>query len=763
MQISRVCVIGAGTMGTGIAAQVANAGGEVLLLDVAGGEGRNAAAQRGLDRIAKSDPPLLMLPENIERITIGNIEDDLARIADCDWVVEAIVERLELKRQLYASLAPHLKPGAVLSSNTSTIPISLLTEGMEAALTKRFCITHFFNPVRYMRLLELVEGPQTDPEVMAAMADYCDRALGKGVVQCADTPGFLGNRVGVFAMQAAIHEASKLGIDIEDADAVFGRPMGIPKTGAFGLYDLIGVDLMADVVRSLRSILPQGDPFHEVGAESDLINSQIEKGFTGNKGKGGFYAVIDGEKKALDLASGDWRARKRDLPALAMRAEKEGLGALIEGNDALSRFAWRVLARILSYSASLVPEVTRTPQDIDDAMKLGYNWVRGPFEMIDEIGSAAFAARLAAEGFEVPPFLAEAAADDAPFYKVEGQALLVRHDGGRYCPVDLPEGVVRFHLTRRTLEPVASNASASLFHLADGLRLVEFHSKANALDADSMKMVAAAAADPGPGIIIHNDGQHFSAGVNLERFREFIETENWHGMDVFLADFQKAVRDLLYCPAPVAGAPSGLALGGGYEVLAHCDSVVAHGNCVLGLVEAVVGVVPGGGGVKETYWRWYQRTGDWREAARRTFNQIGYGQTASSPGLAAKLAYFEPQKDREVMNRDRLVEAASRRIRELTPAYRPRSAPAFELAGPTAFREMQAFLEEGAARGKFMPHDVTVAGEIAWIVTGGEDGAADASEEDMFARERAAFLRLARTPETRARIEGMLTGNPVRN
>ena len=287
IEIRKVCVIGAGTMGSGIAAQVANAGDNVLLLDVPAKDGsRNGVTENALKRIEKSDPPLLMKPENIERIEIGNIEDDLAKIADCDWIVEAIVERLDIKRNLYRSLLPHLKDGAMVSSNTSTIPISLLMEDMPDELRKRFCITHFFNPVRYMRLLELVEGEETEAEVMRVLADYNDRSLGKGVVECADTPGFLGNRVGVFAMQAAIHEAGVLGIDIEDADAIFGRPMGIPKTGAFGLYDLIGVDLMADVVRSLRSILPQGDPFHEVGAENDLINSQIEKGFTGQQGKG---------------------------------------------------------------------------------------------------------------------------------------------------------------------------------------------------------------------------------------------------------------------------------------------------------------------------------------------------------------------------------------------------------------------------------------------------------------------------------------------
>lgn len=756
--IEKICVIGAGTMGSGIAAQSANAGFEVLLLDVAGGsDNRNAAAEASLERIAKSEPPLLMEPGNIGRITPGNIEDDLARTGDCDWVVEAIVERLDVKKRLYNDLAAHLKDGAVLSSNTSTIPISLLTEDMDAQLRSRFCITHFFNPVRYMRLLELVRGTETDPAVMTLLGDFCDRHLGKGVVECADTPGFLGNRVGVFALQAAIHEATVLGFAIEEADAVFGRPMGIPKTGAFGLYDLIGLDLMADVVRSLRSILPQGDPFHEVGGENALINSQVERGFTGNKGNGGFYATVDGERMALDLASGEWRARK------SIGAEEGAdLATLISGNGRQSLFAWNVLARVLTYAASLVPEVTHSPQDIDDAMKLGYNWIEGPFEMIDRIGSGAFVARLEAEGRHVPQFLREAAGE--PFYRADDGQLLVRHWGGDYQPVKLPEGVVRFHMLRRTLDPVAENASASLFHLDGGVRLVEFHTKANALDGPAMEIVARAAADPGPGILVHNDAAQFSAGVNLVRFLELIEARDWNGIDEFLQGFQNAVRDLLYCDASVVGAPSGLALGGGYEVLAHCDMVVAHTNSVMGLVEALVGLVPGGGGVKETYWRWYQRTGDWRMAAWNTFNQIGYGQTGTSPALSAKLAYFEPERDRQVMNRDRLIEAGLEAISDLREGYAPRTPPRFELAGRVVFEEMLGFLEKGRAEGKFLNHDVRVATAVGEIVTGGEEGASSCSEADMFARERAAFIGLAQTPQTLERIKHLLAkGRPLRN
>ena len=750
-------------MGSGIAAQVANAGLQVLLLDIASDDNRNAVAEGAIERIRKSDPPLLMRAENAGLIEVGNIEDDLDKAGQCDWICEAIVERLDIKRQLYANLLPHLKPTTLVSSNTSTIPIKLLVEESPKEFRERFCITHFFNPVRYMRLLELVKGEETRDDVIDALGDFNDRMLGKGVVNCADTPGFLGNRVGVFALQAAVHEAVELGLKIEEADAIFGRPMGIPKTGAFGLYDLIGLDLMGDVVRSLNSILEQGDPFMEVGGENKVVNDHVARGFKGNKGDGGFYREVDEEKQAWDLQQNAWRPRMRELPPLALAAEKGGINLLLESDDKLSTFAWRVLARILTYSASLVPDVTHSPQDIDDAMKLGYNWVQGPFEMIDTIGSGKFVERLEKEGWHVPEFLRECAGEQ--FYQVVDGHLNVRHWGGGLKPVDLPDGVVRFHMLRRTLDPVSENVGASLFHLEDGVRLVEFHTKANALDADCMAIVREAASDPGPGIIVHNDAQHFSAGVNLERFLEMIEAQDWNGIDAFLSDFQEAVEALLYCDVPVVGAPSGLAIGGGYEVLAHCDAVVAHSNSVLGLVEASVGLVPGGGGVKETYLRWHQATGDWETAARNTFNQVGYAQTATSPDEAIPMKYFMEGRDRQVMNRDRLIEGARKALAGLAPNYKPREKPTFELAGGEAHASMVEFLEKGREKGIFFPHDVTVATAIAKIVTGGEgSNRAQVTERDMYARERASFLELARTPETLERITQLLrNGNAIRN
>ena len=761
--IKKVCVIGAGTMGSGIAAQCANAGVEVLLLDIKSDDNPNEVAEGSIERIKKSDPPLLMRKDNVNLISVGNIEDDLDKAGSCDWICEAIVERLDIKRQLYANLLPHLKPTTLVSSNTSTIPIKLLVEESPQDFKERFCITHFFNPVRYMRLLELVRGEETRDDVIEALHEFNDKMLGKGVVNCADTPGFLGNRVGVFALQAAVHEAVALELKVEEADAIFGRPMGIPKTGAFGLYDLIGLDLMGDVVRSLNSILDQGDPFMEVGGENKVVNDHVARGHRGDKSGSGFYREIDEVREAWDLQSESFRPRVRELPDLAKRGEKGGINVLIDGDDKLSTFAWRVLARILTYSASLVPDVTKSPQDIDDAMKLGYNWVQGPFEMIDTIGSGKFVERLEKEGWHVPDFLRDNAGK--PFYEADGSVLKVRHWGGEMHPVNLPDGVVRFHMTRRTMKPVLENDGASLFHLEDGLRLVEFHTKANALDADCMAVVKAAAENPGPGIIVHNDAQHFSAGVNLERFLEMIEAKDWDGIDTFLHGFQSAVEALLYCDAPVVGAPSGLAIGGGYEVLAHCDKVVAHTNSVLGLVEASVGVVPGGGGVKETYLRWYKATGDWAKAARKTFDQIGYAMTATSPDEAIPMQYFVEGRDQQVMNRDRLIEASRKALAGMHNGYKPREKPEFMLAGGEAQDEMVAFLEEGKKKGWFFDHDCVVAAAIAKIMTGGSGSEKlPQTEQDMYARERASFIELAKTPETLERITQLLrNGNAIRN
>ena len=765
MSFKCIAVIGAGTMGSGIAGQIANAGHKVLLLDL-----NTEATDYALQRLKKSEPAPLHQRCNVDLIKTGTIEDDFDKLAECDWIVEAIVEQLDAKRNLYRRLDDVISKNCIVTSNTSTIPIKLLVAEMPTAFQERFAITHYFNPVRYMRLLELVRGEKTRSDVMEKLSDFNDEVLGKGVVPCKDTPGFLGNRVGVFALQVGMDEAFKQRLSIEDADALMGRPMGIPKTGVFGLYDMIGVDLMSDVVKTLGDILPKKDVFHAVGKSNnpanDLINTMIQGGFTGLKsGKGGFYRA--GE--VIDLNSGSMRPRSIELPAMAQAAALaqqqscETLPLMIAGNDAHTRFCRNFLGRVLSYAAALIPEVTATPQDIDDAMKMGFNWIRGPFEMIDALGADIVIELAHQAGCDIPMALA-VSAEIGPFYVSENGVLNVRNFSEKPMlkPVDLPLGTQRFSLTRRTMTPIATNRAASLWALPNNLRLVEFHSKANALTADSMAIVKQAAEDHGAGILIHNDAQHFSAGVDLNRFADFIARKAWDEMDTFLNDFQQAVVALKYCPVPVVGAPSGLSLGGGFEVLLHCDKLITHANSVLGLVESGVGVVPGGGGVKTTYQRWLSATQDSEVAAWETWMQVGYGKTGQSPEQAAKLRYFIPDHDETVMNRDKLITRATALLADMAPGYTPPTPLKLTLPGKAVFGKMEVFMADGLAKGWFKPHNKTTAMEIATIVVNtASDAPLEVTEQDMFDRERAAFLRLAKTPDTKRWITAMLSGAEI--
>lgn len=772
-----IAVIGAGVMGSGIAGQIANAGQKVLLLDLPHQDDPNAAALAAIERLKKSDPPALMHKSRAELIIPGNTRDDFEKLAECDWIIEAIVERLPIKKELYQRLDAVISSECIVTSNTSTIPIRLLVEDMNDAFKARFAITHYFNPVRYMRLLELVQGAQTDPTIIEKLADYNDRILGKGVVRCYDTPGFLGNRVGVFALQVGINEAKRQGMAIEDADALMGRPMGIPKTGIFGLYDLIGIDLMADVVKTLGEILPQNDVFHSVGKDNllrDQIDTMIAEGYTGQKGKGGFYRLgEDAMPMAIDLETGQPQERRHTLPALAQRAaeiDAKGGEPLLEiisttnpDDAAARRFCRHVLGRVLSYAACLIPDVTASPQDIDDAMKLGFNWTRGPFEMIDAIGVENLVEMIREAGAPLPTVLKTGQL----FYEAQDGVLKVRQfteGDSLMSPVILPQGTIRFHMMKQTLTPIKRNEAASLYAIGNDLRLVEFHSKANALTSASMEIVAAGAEDHGQGIIIHNDAQHFSAGVDLNRFLAFIRERDWDGIDKFLSDFQMAVKALRDAPVPVVAAPSGLTLGGGYEVVIHADQVIAHGNIVMGLVEAAVGVVPSGGGVKETFRRWHEQTSDWKKAAWNSWMQIGYARTASSPEQAASMQYFLEGRDVSVMNRDKLVTTAIDAMVNLQNNYTPSPPPNFTLPSNALLDEMSAFMDKGIAEGQFFAHDKTVAMAIAGIIVSDTGKDCSATEDDLFDRERKAFISLAQTAESEARIISMLeNGVMLRN
>ena len=762
-KIIKVGVIGAGTMGAGIAGQVANAGIEVWLLDLpTEGENVNSLAQRGLERLRDPDMPGIMSKEAEELIHLGNTRDNFNELTECDWIAEAVVERLDIKQALYKKLHDSCKESAIITSNTSTIPISLLTEGMPQDFCERFAITHFFNPVRFMRLLELVRGEQTRQDVMDTLDVFCESMLGKGVVPCSDTPGFLANRVGVFAIQCALHKAFEYNLSPTEADAFFGRPLGLPKTGVFGLYDLIGIDLMADVAKSLENILPENDEFHKYAAPIEFVSNMIANGQTGNKNDQGFYKQVGDEKMVIDLSNGNYVEHKRLKTSLLEDAEKIGVTAIISDQSKYGLFIWDVLSETLSYAASLVPEVTEDVTQIDDAMKLGYNWVKGPFELIDEIGIDYFVKRLKNSARDVPDFLENSL--NNKFYTSSNSILSTLTNSGELKPIIRPKGVLRFSEARQTLTPINSNESASWFEY-EGAAIVEFHSKANALDTQSLDMISdavTASENKGlRGVIIHNDFQHFSCGVSLWSVRNCFEKNDFDGLDDFLAYFQNTMLKMRDSNLPVIAAPVGMSIGGGFEVVLHADHVVSHANSVMGLVESFVGVVPAGGGCKEMLYRWTEKLNDTQKGAWKSFMNIGLGRKANSPQEADALSMRRPG-DTFQMNRDRILNAALSTI-DITKKVGKRKPLA--LSGAEHYQEMLEWLEVNHKKGMLTPHDVTVGTEIGRVMSGGECPAGTVfSEQDILNAERSSFIRLAQTQETQARIVAMLdNGITLRN
>jgi len=762
-KIIKVGVIGAGTMGAGIAGQVANAGIEVWLLDLpTEGENVNSLAQRGLERLRDPDMPGIMSKEAEELIHLGNTRDNFNELTECDWIAEAVVERLDIKQALYKKLHDSCKESAIITSNTSTIPISLLTEGMPQDFCERFAITHFFNPVRFMRLLELVRGEQTREDVMDTLDVFCESMLGKGVVPCSDTPGFLANRVGVFAIQCALHKAFEYNLSPTEADAFFGRPLGLPKTGVFGLYDLIGIDLMADVAKSLENILPENDEFHKYAAPIEFVSNMIANGQTGNKNDQGFYKQVGDDKMVIDLSNGNYVEHKRLKTSLLEDAEKIGVTAIISDQSKYGLFIWDVLSETLSYAASLVPEVTEDVTQIDDAMKLGYNWVKGPFELIDEIGIDYFVKRLKNSARDVPDFLENSL--NNKFYTSSNSILSTLTNSGELKPIIRPKGVLRFSEARQTLAPINSNESASWFEY-EGAAIVEFHSKANALDTQSLDMISdavTASENKGlRGVIIHNDFQHFSCGVSLWSVRNCFEKNDFDGLDDFLAYFQNTMLQMRDSNLPVIAAPVGMSIGGGFEVVLHADHVVSHANSVMGLVESFVGVVPAGGGCKEMLYRWTEKLNDTQKGAWKSFMNIGLGRKANSPQEADALSMRRPG-DNFQMNRDRILNAALSTI-DITKKVGKRKPLA--LSGAEHYQEMLEWLEVNHKKGMLTPHDVTVGTEIGRVMSGGECPAGTVfSEQDILNAERSSFIRLAQTQETQARIVAMLdNGITLRN
>lgn len=768
--IRKVAVIGAGVMGAGIAAQVANAGVPVLLLDIVPKDAadRNAIAAGAVAKMLKTEPAPFMSPSAARLIEVGNIDDDLAKVAECDWVVEAIIERLDIKQSLYHRLEEVRRPGTAVSSNTSTIPLAKLVEGLPESFARDFLITHFFNPPRYMRLLEVAPGPLTDRDTLAKVSAFCDVSLGKTVVLAKDTPGFIGNRIGVYWMQQAIAEAFDAGLTVEEADAVMGRPMGAPRTGVFGLVDLVGLDLMPHINASMAALLPKEDAFHASTREFPLVTRMIAEGYTGRKGKGGFYRMNRERGKvmeAVDLATGDYRTQQTvEVPADLAKSLK----ALMSSDDKLGAYTWRVLSAVLSYAASLVPEIADDVVSVDDAMKLGFSWKFGPFELIDNVGADWLAERLAAEGRPVPALL-KAAAGKA-FYRIDGGKRQALGTDGAYHDIVRPEGVLLLDDVKLASKPLFKNASASVWDVGDGVLCFEPTSKMGAIDDKLLEGLGAALAlvkDPYKALVLYTDGTNFSAGANLSLILFAANIAAWGEIEKLVALGQQAFKAVKYAPFPVVAAPAGLALGGGCEVCLQSDAIQAHAETYIGLVETGVGLIPGWGGHGEMIDRIRQSKalpkGPMPPLAQ-VFETLATAKTSKSAADAKDLGYLRPT-DGVSMNRDRLLADAKARALSMVEGYVPAAAPEFNLPGPSAKTALTMAAEALHKEGKATDYDLVVAGALATVLSGGAADVVDAlTEQQLLDIERREFIELVKQPKTLARIEHTLnTGKPLRN
>ena len=740
MKIQNVVIIGSGTMGSGIAAHLCNANIPVTLLDL-----KTEISEKARDRIFKSRPPLLLDKSKINNIKIGNISDNFNVVKEADWIVEAVVERIDVKHSIYKKIFEERKPGAIVSSNTSSIPIKILSEKLTKEEKKDFCITHFFNPVRYMGLLEIVKNENNDLEKINSLKNFCEIELGKGAIICNDTPGFLGNRVGVYAMQIAMTEAFKMKLSIEEADAIFGRPMGIPKTGIFGLYDLIGIDLMADVLKSFIKELPLKDDFHGVAKEIPLIKKLIETGYTGRKGKGGFYRInkADGNKvmEALNLETGQYLPAKK----INIKSEKVDLKILIDRDDKYGEYAWSVISKIIMYASSLVPKITKEFNDIDEAMRLGFNWAKGPFEMLEEIGVVNFFNRI--DDYKENIFLEDLAKTKNEKFYGERQ---------KYTDIQTLGKV------KKTALSVDGNKSAEIYRFND-YNIVEFTTKANALDYDSMDALKKATDKP---LIIINESMQFSAGVNLSYTMDFADKGDFKSIEKFIRYFQETCKHLKYSKYPVISAPSGLTLGGGFEVMVQSNFVASHTNIVVGLVETIVGLIPAGGGCKEMLARWLETDESKKDpnfAPLKVFDIIGYAKTATSPVEAEPMKYLRAE-DKKIMNRNSLLEV-SRKIIKDNMDFKAPNETTFKLPGKQAKDEMIKILEKLYNEKVILDHGMEVGKELANVLSGG-DTTIDKTltEEDIFKLELNSFMKLVETKKTQDRIKHTLsTGKPLIN
>lgn len=762
--IRTAAVTGAGVMGSGIAAHLANAGLTVVLLDR-----EKSLADMGLARQLKSGG--FMDPAFADRVSTGAIQDDLARLAPIDWIVEAVAENLAVKQTLYRAIDSVRKVGSIVSSNTSTIPLSDLVAGMPDAFAADFLITHFFNPPRIMRLLELVSGKATKDHVTETIRAFADRSLGKSVVLCKDTPGFIANRIGNYWLSVALNEAIAMGIDVEEADAVIGRPFGIPASGVFSLIDLVGVDLLPMVLRSLQGATGQDDPIQNYPAEPALISQMIAQNRLGRKSGAGFMRMSGDHKtrEVIDLTTGDYR-RCQVPTSESLAAAKGDAVALMEHPGMGGRYAAVVMAKTLAYAASLVPEIADSPDVVDEAMRAGYGWRQGPFQLIDRLGAAWLQRWLVQRGDVVPPYLATAA-ERGGIYKIRnGERAALRPDG---VAVPLPRSQDIVHLSDLALteRPVASWDSAKLWDLGDGVACLEILTKMNTFSPallDAIEQAIDKCRAEFKALVIGGDAAYFSAGADLRIFLDTFEKGGRDAICAFIDHGQRTFQAIKYAPFPIVAAASGIALGGGCELLLHCDAIQAHAELSMGLVETGVGLIPGWGGCKELMIRLSSASNPPRGPVAAVLAAHGLiaSATLSSSAFDARARGFLRLSDAITMNRNHLIADAKAKALALAEGYVAPEPSLLVLSGPSGASAIGNVIDGELMAGRISAHDALIGKALANVLTGGptSDPLKPVTQEAVMQLERDAFVDLLTTPLSLDRIRHMLdTGKALRN
>lgn len=736
-----------------------------------------------------SRPSLIMQAKDADLIRIGNIEDDLDKITDCDWIVEVVVENLKIKQDLFKRIDALRKPGTIVSSNTSGIPLKAMSEGLSEDFRKHFLGTHFFNPVRYMHLLEIIPGEDTDPEILEFMADFGERRLGKGIVWAKDTPNFVGNRIGVYGMVKAMQLMLEDGLSIPQVDALFGPAMGRPKTAMFKTSDLVGLDTMGHVARNTYELIPDDDE-RESFVVPEFVEKMIENNLLGKKTKSGFYKTdLTPEwkkiRKVIDPATLEYSEfEKVEFPCLseAKKAKSlpEKVKAILYGEDKGARYAWRAVASQLIYSAKRIPEISDAIVEIDNAMKWGYNFEMGPFETWDAIGVTESVTKMEADGFSVPESVKKMlAAGNDTFYKTEkGQTLFYDFTSASYKAVEVSDNTISLAVLKGDDKLVKSCDSASLIDIGDGVYCCEFHTKMNALNDEIVQFMDESldwVEANGVGLVIGNEAGGmpgaFSAGADLARVSEAVKAGRFEEIEMLIAKMQEVIQKEKYSPFPVVAAPYGMTLGGGCEVCLGADRIVAHAELFMGQVEIGVGLLPAGGGCMNLWKKFIAGIPetvtdvDYAKFFVPCFMSIAMAKVSMSAAEARANGFLGPQ-DRIVFNRDHLIgEAKKEVLRMVDNGYAPpvkRDIPVF---GESAQGMINAELHNMLSAGFVTEHDVFLAKRIASVLSGGDVRANSLIDEEVIIRlERAAFMDFLKEEKTIARIDHLLkTGKPLRN